>query len=102
MSIFIDRVVELAVLNERYARKGAEFIILYGRRRIGKSELIEHFLKSKRGIRFLAREESKHLQLKKYPVTVQNFFRTLFYNGARLTIGTVSFPTLPAKQRSAW
>jgi AAA+ ATPase superfamily predicted ATPase len=46
MSIFIDRKNELAVLNERYLRKGAEFIILYGRRRIGKSELIEFFLKT--------------------------------------------------------
>jgi AAA+ ATPase superfamily predicted ATPase len=46
MSIFIDREAELSVLNERYARKGAEFIVLYGRRRIGKSELIEHFLKT--------------------------------------------------------
>lgn len=78
MSIFINRVVELAVLNERYARKGAEFIILYGRRRIGKSELIEHFLKSKPGIRFLAREESKHLQLKKISRDCAEFFQDAF------------------------
>ncbi|MCX6700222.1 MAG: ATP-binding protein [Methanomicrobiales archaeon] len=78
MSIFIDRVVELAVLNERYARKGAEFIILYGRRRVGKSELIEHFLKTRRGIRFLAREESKHLQLKKISRNCAEFFHDTF------------------------
>lgn len=78
MSIFIDRQDELAVLNERYARKGAEFIILYGRRRIGKSELIEHFLKTTRGIRFLAREESKHLQLKKISRDCADFFHDTF------------------------
>lgn len=78
MSIFIDRQQELAVLNDRYARKGAEFIILYGRRRIGKSELIEHFLKTTRGIRFLAREESKHLQLKKISRDCAEFFNDDF------------------------
>jgi len=78
MSTFINRQAELAVLNERYARKGAEFIILYGRRRIGKSELIEHFLKTTPGIRFLAREESKHLQLKKISRDCAEFFEDSF------------------------
>ena len=78
MSIFIDRQGELAVLNERYTRKGAEFIILYGRRRIGKSALIEHFLKTTQGIRFLAREESKHLQLKKISRDCAEFFHDDF------------------------
>jgi len=78
MGIFIDRQDELAVLTERYARKSAEFIILYGRRRIGKSELIEHFLKTTRGIRFLAREESKHLQLKKISRDCAVFFHDDF------------------------
>jgi len=78
MSIFIDRRDELAVLNERYAQNGAEFIILYGRRRIGKSELIEHFLKNTTGTRFLAREESKHLQLKKFSKDCAAFFHDDF------------------------
>lgn len=55
MSIFIDRKNELAVLNERYQRKESESIILYGRRRIGKNELMDFFFTT-RGIRFLARE----------------------------------------------
>ena len=74
MSIFIDREKELLVLNERFRSNRAEFIILYGRRRIGKSELIEQFLKSARGIRFLAREESRHLQLKKFSLTCAEYF----------------------------
>jgi AAA+ ATPase superfamily predicted ATPase len=74
MSIFIDRTRELSALHERYRQQGAEFIILYGRRRIGKSELIEHFLGSVHGIRLLAREESKHLQLKKFSFSCAEFF----------------------------
>lgn len=74
MSIFIDRQRELFVLNERYRSDRAEFIVIYGRRRIGKSELIEQFLKGAHGIRFLAREESKHLQLKKISLDCAEFF----------------------------
>ncbi|HPQ77004.1 MAG TPA: ATP-binding protein [Methanoregulaceae archaeon] len=74
MSIFIDRTRELAALRERYMGDAAEFLILYGRRRIGKSELIERFLHSVHGIRLLAREESKHLQLKKFSESCAHFF----------------------------
>ena len=78
MGIFIDREHELSVLNKRYANSNAEFIILYGRRRIGKSELIEQFLLSTHGIRLLAREESKHLQLKKISNDCAGFFHDDF------------------------
>ncbi len=78
MGIFIDREDELAALNGRYAQKNAEFIILYGRRRIGKSELIEQFLKNTTGIRFLAREESRHLQLKKISRDCARYFHDDF------------------------
>lgn len=74
MSIFIDRERDLAALQERYQGDRAEFVILYGRRRIGKSELIERFLETARGIRLLAREESKHLQLKKFSESCADFF----------------------------
>jgi AAA+ ATPase superfamily predicted ATPase len=65
---------ELSALDERYRQGKAEFIILYGRRRIGKSGLIDRFLGSAHGIRLLAREESKHLQLKKFSLELADFF----------------------------
>ncbi|HII98433.1 MAG TPA: ATP-binding protein [Methanoregula sp.] len=74
MSIFINRTRELSALGERYQQGKAELIILYGRRRIGKSGLVDHFLTSARGIRLLAREESKHLQLKKFSQELAVFF----------------------------
>jgi hypothetical protein len=74
MSIFIDRTKEVAALDERYHGDKAEFVILYGRRRIGKSGLIERFLESAHGIRLLAREESRHLQLKKFSESCAEFF----------------------------
>lgn len=53
MFLFIDRKEETCFLEERYAKKGFEFIVIYGRRRIGKTELIKNFLKDKPHIYFL-------------------------------------------------
>jgi hypothetical protein len=44
---FVDRKEELAFLEERYAKKGFEFFVIYGRRRIGKTELIKQFIRDK-------------------------------------------------------
>lgn len=41
---FIDRVEELSFLENRYQKKGFEFFVIYGRRRIGKTELIKQFI----------------------------------------------------------
>ncbi|MFQ5433732.1 MAG: ATP-binding protein, partial [Anaerolineae bacterium] len=40
---FVSREMELALLNDLYHRFGAQFLILYGRRRIGKTALITHW-----------------------------------------------------------
>jgi len=50
---FIDRTEELTFLEERYRTKEFEFFVIYGRRRIGKTELIKQFLKDKPHIYFL-------------------------------------------------
>lgn len=41
---FVDREMELKILDDLYQRKGAQFLILYGRRRIGKTRLLTHWL----------------------------------------------------------
>lgn len=55
--LFVDRNQEINFLKERFKSENAECIILYGRRRVGKTELLIQFLKDKRGIYFLASEE---------------------------------------------
>ncbi|RLG21532.1 ATP-binding protein, partial [Methanosarcinales archaeon] len=50
---FINRDQELKYLNSRYESGKPEFIIIYGRRRIGKTRLITEFLHGKAGIYFL-------------------------------------------------
>lgn len=53
MAKFIGRDKELAFLNERYDKKNAEMIIIYGGRRVGKTELIKQFFKGKKALYFL-------------------------------------------------
>ena len=41
---FVDRGMELKLLDDLYQREGAQLLILYGRRRVGKTRLITHWL----------------------------------------------------------
>ncbi len=59
MSTFIDRIDELKTLENEYSRNSASFVVLYGRRRVGKTTLISHFCKNKNSIYFLATEENE-------------------------------------------
>ena len=54
MSLFIDRIPELSTLKSEYDKKGAGLIVIYGRRRVGKTTLIREFLKNKQHLYFLA------------------------------------------------
>jgi len=60
MAKFINRTNELTMLKKQYEQKEAAFVVIYGRRRIGKSTLIQEFCKEKRCISFLATEESEN------------------------------------------
>ena len=52
--MFINRVNELQFLEERYASNQAELFVLYGRRRVGKTELLNRFSQGKRHIFYVA------------------------------------------------
>lgn len=62
--MFVGRKKELDFLNERYNSQKAEFIVLYGRRRIGKTELIHEFIKDKKSIFFMSTLDDTNAQLK--------------------------------------
>lgn len=59
MTNFVDRADELATLENEYNRNDAAFVVIYGRRRVGKTTLINHFCKNKKYIYFLATEENE-------------------------------------------
>jgi AAA+ ATPase superfamily predicted ATPase len=52
--MFVNRVSELELLEKRYRSGKAEFFVLYGRRRVGKTELLAHFCEGKRSIFFVS------------------------------------------------
>ena len=59
MERFIEREQEMDTLQSEYERKGSSLVILYGRRRAGKTTLISEFIKDKSALFFLASEESE-------------------------------------------
>ena len=61
---FINRKIEIKFLEDIYNERSFNAVIIYGRRRVGKTELIKQFLKNKKAIYFLATDESMNENLK--------------------------------------
>lgn len=59
VNLFVDREDEFAFLDEQYRQRSPSFVVLYGRRRVGKTALITQFIQKKRALYFLATEESE-------------------------------------------
>lgn len=64
--MFIGRKKELKELNFRFNNSKKEFGVIYGRRRIGKSTLINEFLKDKPNIFFQAKKDSLYGNLRSF------------------------------------
>jgi AAA+ ATPase superfamily predicted ATPase len=63
---FYGRRRELALLSSAYTAPGSAFIPIYGRRRIGKSELIVHFMAAKPGIYYVGKQAPGTAQLREF------------------------------------
>ncbi|HKZ15906.1 MAG TPA: ATP-binding protein [Geobacteraceae bacterium] len=61
---FIDRKREIAFLQAAFKSKRSEFIVIYGKRRVGKTELVKQFFKDIPHIYFLADKTSEKEQLR--------------------------------------
>lgn len=61
--MFIGREREMDSLNRLYASGRFEFVVLYGRRRVGKTALISHFIEDKRAVYFMGIESSEKQNL---------------------------------------
>lgn len=67
---FIGRQQELQQLE---INKEHSFVVLYGRRRIGKTSLIHEFIKEKSALYFLATEETDQQNIKRFSVSLASF-----------------------------
>ena len=78
--MFIGRERELNSLGEHYASGEFEFFCIYGRRRVGKTELIKEFLIGKKAIFFTGVEDTKEVNLEDFSNAVR---KTLYDTKSR-------------------
>lgn len=64
--MFIGRVQELNILNKLYNSDNFEFAVIYGRRRVGKTALINEFVKDKEAIFFTGVETNAKQNLENF------------------------------------
>lgn len=61
--MFVGRVNELQMLQSQYEGEGGKLVVLYGRRRIGKTELLNHFCADKEHVFYSCTECADRSQL---------------------------------------
>ena len=67
----LGRVEESSYLNELYESSKFEFLVMYGRRRVGKTTLLQEFSKQTNTIFFPAREKNDALNLEDFSKAIQ-------------------------------
>ena len=71
--MFIGRERELASLNKLYNSDKFEFVVLYGRRRVGKTALINHFIDGKPAIYFMGVESNAKQNLENFSKSIMEY-----------------------------
>lgn len=71
--MFIGRERELQVLNRLYRSDRFEFTVIYGRRRVGKTALINQFIKDKKAIYFMGVESNAKQNLENFSKNIIEF-----------------------------
>ena len=72
---FIDRIDELAFLEEKWREPRPQLIVLWGKRRVGKTELVKQFVKDKPHVYFLAESTNEKEQLLRFSQGLGEFFK---------------------------
>ncbi len=73
MKKFVDRYDEMNFLNREYGKSESSFVVIYGRRRTGKTSLISEFIKNKNAIYYLATEESEKVNMQSFATLSAEF-----------------------------
>ena len=71
---FYDRTEELDTLETAFESSGHDFFVVYGRRRVGKTELLKAFCADRPHIYFLASQEAESRQREKFVEKVADYF----------------------------
>ena len=81
---FIGRKREMEKLESEYSRDSS-FVVIYGRRRVGKTTLIKEFLKNKTAFYFLATEEIESQSMKRLAGVVARTTKNRLLQNATFT-----------------
>jgi len=76
---FIGRERELETLNNLYNRDGFQMLVLYGRRRVGKSTLLKEFIKDKKAVYYTAIQDSVSSNLEMFAKSIRETFNDARY-----------------------
>ena len=87
--MFIGRKNELKSLYELYEKDGFGMSVIYGRRRIGKSTLINEFIKDKRAIFYTATKVGKERNLELFAKQVVSVLDPAFENATFASVESV-------------
>lgn len=79
--MFIGREKELEALDQLYKSDKFEFVVIYGRRRVGKTALINHFMDGKKSIYFMGVESNEKQNL-------ENFSRSIIESSSGIQTET--------------
>ncbi len=64
--MFVGREKELEFLENKYKEKDGQLVVLYGRRRVGKTETLREFCKGKQHIFYSCTQSTDKIQLQKF------------------------------------
>ena len=94
MEQFIDRESEMETLQNEYNRNGSSLVIMYGRRRVGKTTLISEIIKDKPALFFLASEESEAQNRNAFKDKAADFLESELLKNADIKNWEVIFKTI--------
>ena len=94
MKQFVDRELEMETLQNEYERDGSALVVLYGRRRVGKTTLISEFIKDKKALFFLASEESEAQNRNAFKEKVADFIDSDLLRSAEIKSWDVLFKSI--------
>lgn len=78
MKNFVDRTEETETLEQEYLKHGASFVVVYGRRRVGKTALISEFIRGKNALFFLATEENERNNQHNFSICLERYTNGTF------------------------
>ena len=94
MKQFVDRELEMETLQNEYERNGSALVVLYGRRRVGKTTLISEFIKDKKALFFLASEEAEAQNRNAFKEKVADFIDSDLMRSADIKNWDVLFKSI--------